>query len=61
MIAKQTNPKIAKNIANSVKISLAVSDPKSFGVANEYRVIKSPVMETSRAKIEFKSGDLFMI
>jgi hypothetical protein len=49
-----------RNTANSVKISLSVSDPKSFGVAKEYRVINNPVKETSRAKIEFKSGDLFI-
>ena len=60
MIAKQTNPKIARNTANSVKISLAVSDPKSFGVASEYRVKNNPVKETRRAKIEFKIGDLFI-
>ena len=60
MIAKQTNPKIARNTANSVKISLAVSDPKSFGVAREYRVSSSPIKETRRAKIEFKIGDLFI-
>jgi hypothetical protein len=58
--AKQTNPKIARNTANSVKISLAVSDPKSFGVASEYRVNNNPVKETRRAKIEFKIGDLFI-
>jgi len=60
VIAKQTNPKIARNTANSVKISLAVSDPKSFGVAREYRVKNNPVKETRRAKIEFKIGDLFI-
>ena len=47
-------------MANSVKISLAVSEPKSLGLAREYKVISIPVKETSKAKIEFKSGDLFI-
>jgi hypothetical protein len=29
-------------------------------VAREYRVKNNPVKETRRAKIEFKSGDLFI-
>lgn len=47
-------------MAISVKISLAVSEPKSLGVAREYKVISIPVKETRRAKIEFKSVDLFI-
>lgn len=60
MIAKHTKPKIARNIANSVNISLKVSDPNSLGVASEYSVMRKPAKEVNNARTRLINGALFI-